>query len=153
MGGQALARDSVALTLDVAQSTKSWIDVDPDARTYRVAAGARWRQVIGALDPLGLSPAVMQSNHDFGVAGTLSVNAHGWPVPYGPFGTTVRSFRLMLASGEIMTCSRTENAELFGLAMGGYGLLGVIVDVELAAVENRLLRPTYELLPAAHVGP
>ncbi len=95
----------------------------------------------------------MQSNHDFGVAATLSVNAHGWPVPYGPFGTTVRSFRLMLASGELVTCSPTENRELFALAMGGYGLFGVIVDLEAAMVENVRLRPTYELMPAAQLGP
>ena len=153
MGGQALVRDGVAMTLNVKPGAEAWIDADRNARTYRVAAGARWRQVIAALDPLGLSPAVMQSNNDFGVAATLSVNAHGWAVPYGPFGSTVRSFRLMLASGDLVTCSATENAELFSLVMGGYGLFGVIVDLEVTAAENRLLRPTHELMPAAQLGP
>lgn len=153
MGGQALARDGVAMTLDVKPAAEGWIDLDRDARTFRVAAGARWRQVIGELDRAAFSPAVMQSNHDFGVAATLSVNAHGWPVPYGPFGATVRAFRMMLASGELVTCSPSENAELFALAMGGYGLVGVIVDVEAAMVDNVLLRPVYELLPAAKLGP
>ena len=46
----------------------------PGFETYRVEAGARWSQVIRALDPLGFSPAVMQSNHDFGAAATLSVS-------------------------------------------------------------------------------
>jgi FAD/FMN-containing dehydrogenase len=153
MGGQALARDGVAMTLDVKPAAEGWIDLDRDARTFRVAAGARWRQVIGELDRAGFSPAVMQSNHDFGVAATLSVNAHGWPVPFGPFGATVRAFRMMLASGELVTCSPSKNAELFALAMGGYGLVGVIVDVEAAMVDNVLLRPVYELLPAAELGP
>lgn len=153
MGGQALMRDGVAMTLDVATGAEPWIEADRSAQTYRVAAGARWRQVIGALDPVGFSPAVMQSNHDFGVAATFSVNAHGWPVPYGPFGSTVRSLRLMLASGDVVTCGPAENAELFSLAMGGYGLFGVIVDLEVAMVENVLLRPTYELMPASQLGP
>ena len=65
-----------------------------------MAAGARWREVIAALDPLGFLPAVMQSNHDFGVAAPW-VNAHGWPGP-GPFGSTVRAFRLMLADGTLV---------------------------------------------------
>ena len=151
MGGQALARDGVAMTLDVKPADR-WLELDRDAKTYRVSAGARWRQVIGALDPVGFSPAVMQSNHDFGVAATFSVNAHGWPVPYGPFGSTVRSLRLMLASGELVTCSPAENPELFGLAMGGYGLFGVIVDLEAAMVENQLLKALPELLPAAQLG-
>jgi FAD/FMN-containing dehydrogenase len=66
----------------------------------------------------------MQSNHDFGVAATLAVNAHGWPAPYGPFGATVRSFDLMLAGGDVVTCSPTENAELFSLAMEPTGSSG-----------------------------
>lgn len=153
MGGQALIRDGVAMTLDVTPGAEPWIGIDRSARTFHVVPGARWRQVIAALDPLGLSPAVMQSNHDFGVAATLSVNAHGWPVPYGPFGTTVRSFRLMLASGDVVVCSPTENAELYSLAMGGYGLFGVVVDLEVALTDNVLLRPTYELMPASELGP
>jgi len=153
MGGQALVRDGLAMTFDVKPAAEPWIEIDRTARTYRVAAGARWRQVIGALDPVGFSPAVMQSNHDFGVAATLSVNAHGWPVPYGPFGSTVRSFRLMLASGDVVTCSPSENPELFGLAMGGYGLFGVITDVDVAMTENQLLRVTNALMPAAQLGP
>jgi FAD/FMN-containing dehydrogenase len=153
MGGQALALGGTAMTLDVTPGADAWIALDRNAGTYRVAGGARWRQVIGALDGQGLSPAVMQSNHDFGVAATVSVNAHGWPVPYGPFGTTVRSFRMMLASGDLVTCSLSEHPELFALAMGGYGLVGVIVDLEVAMTENGLLRPTYEQMPAAQLGP
>lgn len=153
MGGQALVRDGLAMTFDVKPAAEPWIEIDRNAKTYRVAAGARWRQVIGALDPLGFSPAVMQSNHDFGVGGTLSVNAHGWPVPYGPFGSTVRSFRLMLASGDLVTCSPSENPELVGLVMGGYGLFGVITDVDVAMTDNQLLRTTNELMPAAQLGP
>ena len=89
------------------------------AKTYLTDAGTRWHQVIATIDPLGFSPAVMQSNADFGVASTFCVNAHGWPVPYGPFGSTVRAIKMMLADGTLLACSRTENSELFGLVMGG----------------------------------
>ncbi|HEX2438481.1 MAG TPA: FAD-binding oxidoreductase [Methylomirabilota bacterium] len=153
MGGQSLPLDGVAMTFDVDPGVDRWIDLDRGSGTYRVAAGARWRQVIAALDAQQLSPVVMQSNHDFGVAATLSVNAHGWAVPFGPFGSTVRSFRLMLATGEVVTCSPNDNAELFGLVMGGYGLFGVVTDLDVAMVDNQLLKPTYELMPAAQLGP
>src|SRR5215510_7410523 len=143
MGGQSLPRHGTAMTFNIATCV-----LDRTARAYRVHAGARWSQVISALDPLGFSPAVMQSNNDFGVAATFSVNAHGWPVPYGPFGTTVRSCRLMLADGTILTCSRTENPDLFSLAMGGYGLFGIILDLDIDMVENLLLKPTFEVMPS-----
>jgi FAD/FMN-containing dehydrogenase len=144
MGGQSLMRESFAASLATPR-----IEADTARRTARVRAGTRWRDVIAALDPLGLSPLVMQSNHDFSVGGTLSVNAHGWPVPYGPFGATVRSFRIMLADGSVVSCSRAENAELFSLVVGGYGLFGIVIDAELDLADNALLAARHETMPAA----
>jgi FAD/FMN-containing dehydrogenase len=138
-----LPRDGVAASFAVPS-------VEPDIhnRIYRVRAGARWRDVIRVLDPIGFSSAVTQSNHDFSVGGTLSVNAHGWPVPFGPFGSTIRRFRLMLADGSRVACSDSENPELFRLAIGGYGLFGIVIDVELQMVEDVLLRPQSEPMMA-----
>lgn len=144
MGGQSLPRDGTAITFDINR-----VEPDRSKNTFQVHAGTRWHQVIRSLDAIGFSPAVMQSNSDFAVAATFSVNAHGWPVPYGPFGSTVRSIEMMLADGTIVKCSRTENAELFKLAMGGYGFFGVILKLEVDMVPNVLLKPTFEVMPSA----
>jgi len=144
MGGQSLPRDGTAITFDIDR-----VEPDRARKIFQVHAGTRWSQVIRALDPIGFSPAVMQSNSDFGVASTFSVNAHGWPVPYGPFGATVRQIEMMLADGSIVVCSRQENPELFKLAMGGYGLFGVILKLDVEMVENVLLEPTFERVAAA----
>jgi FAD/FMN-containing dehydrogenase len=53
-----------------------------------------------------------------------------------PISSTVNAFRLMKADGEIVRCTRAENSELFSLALGGYGLFGVILDAELRVVPN-----------------
>ncbi len=143
MGGQSLPRDGAAV-----EFAEPFFEIDSQAQTYRVSAGARWREVIAKLDPLGFSPKVMQSNHDFGVASTFCVNAHGWPVPYGPFGSTVKSLRLMLADGEIVECARDKESELFALAMGGYGLVGILLDLDVEMVPNALLQPTAKTMPA-----
>lgn len=144
MGGQSIPRDGHAITLD-----SPFVSHETGAETYRVQAGTRWHQVISALDPLGLSPKVMQSNADFGVASTFSVGAHGWPMPYGPMGSTVRSVQMLLADGSLVTASRKENSELFAAAMGGYGLIGLITELEVEAVPNQLLEPTFQTMPAA----
>jgi FAD/FMN-containing dehydrogenase len=144
MGGQAIPRDGHAITFDTPLVTG-----EAEAETYAVQAGTRWHQVIAALDPLGLSPKVMQSNADFGVASTFSVGAHGWPMPHGPMGSTVRSVQMMLADGSLVTASRTENADLFRAAMGGYGLIGLITELVVEAVPNQLLEPTFQTMPAA----
>ena len=146
MGGQSLAHNGLAISFD-----SGLIEPDTAAGTYRVSAGARWWDVIRALDPLGYGPTVMQSNADFGVGSTFSVNSHGWPAPYGPFGSTVRSMRIMTADGEVLECSRSENAELFSLAMGGYGLFGVIIDLEVMT-RNVLLARQLDVFPAEEVG-
>ena len=141
MGAQSLPHDGTAITL---RGRKPRLDTA--AKTYRVDAGTRWSEVILALDPAGFSPAVMQSNNDFGVGSTFCVNSHGWPVPYGPFGATVRSMRLMVADGSIVDCSREQNSELFALAMGGYGLFGIIIDLDVDMVPNMLMAPRVELM-------
>lgn len=143
MGGQAIPRDGTAITFD-----NGALEIDAAAQTYHAHAGARWSEVIAALDPAGWSPKVMQSNHNFGLAGTFSVNAHGWPVPFGPMGSTVRSLRMVLPSGDLVTCSPTENADLFYHAMGGYGLIGVIIDMEVEMVANTRLSPTFKTMDA-----
>jgi FAD/FMN-containing dehydrogenase len=147
MGGQSLPRDGTAITLDSRR-----LELDTAAQLYRVDAGARWADVIKVLDPAGFSPLVMQSNNDFGVAATFCVNAHGWPVPHGPFGSTVRSLRMILADGSLVTCSRTENADLFAHAMGGYGLFGIIIDLNVEMTPNLLLVPSATRMPAKEFG-
>jgi FAD/FMN-containing dehydrogenase len=147
MGGQSLARGGTAFTFDTPAC-----EPHVSEKLYRARVGTRWRDVIATLDPLGFSPAVMQSNNDFGVASTLSVNAHGWAVPRPPFGSTVQSFRLMLADGSIVACSRTENSELFRHVMGGYGLFGIILDLDVAMVPNVFLAPTFERVSSITFG-
>lgn len=148
MGGQAIPRDGHAISFE-----SDWLQPGAQGElTYRVHAGARWHQVIAALDPLGLSPKVMQSNADFGVASTFSVGAHGWPTAYGPMGSTVRSVKMLLADGSHITASRTENADLFAAAMGGYGLIGILTEMEVEAVPNALLEPTFEVMQAEAFG-
>jgi len=88
MGAQAIPPDGHAITYD-----NGTVELDSATGLYRVHAGARWAQVIAALDPQGFSPQVMQSNNDFGVAATFCVNAHGWAVPFGPMGATVQDRR------------------------------------------------------------
>ena len=123
------------------------MELEADKKILRTGAGARWVEIIPYLDARGFSPAVMQSNNNFTVGGSISVNCHGWQCRHAPIASTVESFRMMKADGEIVTCTRTENAELFGLALGGYGLFGIILDVELRVIPNERYLSEAEILP------
>jgi FAD/FMN-containing dehydrogenase len=80
----------------------------------------------------------MQSINIFSVGGSLSVNGHGIDPMPGPVAPTVRAIRIMLSNGEVVRASPSENVELFRHAIGGYGLFGVILDVDLAVVNNAM---------------
>jgi FAD/FMN-containing dehydrogenase len=132
MGGHTLYPGGIALDMHPFNR----LSLDEDNRLLTAGAGARWREIIPFLDRRGYAVSIMQTNNDFSVGGSISVNCHGWQNDTPPICSTVESFRLLLASGEVVRCSRTENCELFSLALGGYGLFGVMLEVELRVVPN-----------------
>jgi FAD/FMN-containing dehydrogenase len=120
--------------------------LDDKSAILHVGAGARWVDILPYLDQRGYSVAIMQSNNTFSVGGSLSANCHGWQPDRPPICSSVEAFRLMKADGTVVHCSRNENDELFRLALGGYGLFGIILDVELRVVPNELYRVETKLL-------
>jgi FAD/FMN-containing dehydrogenase len=111
-----------------------------DGDTLRVGSGARWKEVIEYLNAHDKSVGIMQSNNSFSVGGSISVNCHGWQFGRPPICDTVEGFRLMKADGAVVYCSREEHQELFSLVLGGYGLFGIILEVDLQVVPNKKYR-------------
>ena len=134
MGGQTFVHNGLVLDMHGLHS----ITIDAAAKTVNVQSGAVWADVQRALDAQGLSVKAMQSINIFTVGGTLSVNAHGIAHDPGPIAPTVKSLRVMLTNGEIKTASPSVNPDLFRHVLGGYGLFGVILDVDLDVVANEM---------------
>ncbi|MET0168164.1 MAG: FAD-binding oxidoreductase [Vicinamibacterales bacterium] len=65
------------------------------------------------------------------LAGALSCNAHGRGLTLKPIVDQVEAFDLLTASGDVVTCSRRQHPDLFRLAIGGYGLFGLIANIQL----------------------
>lgn len=149
-GGQTACDGALFLDMRTLSGIRS---IDRDARTVTVEAGVTWRQIQEAVDPLDLSPAIMQSFCNFTVGGSLSVNCHGDYVGLGPVVESVRSIRIVTADGAIRTADRTENHELFRAAIGGYGGVGVIVEATLDLAENtKLERVTHHMRASEYVA-
>ena len=119
----------------------------------RVETGARWKEVLQFLAPLGLSVEVMQSNADFSIGGTMSVNAHGWQPNRPPVSSTVEKISLINANGEVLLCSRSQNTELFTYALGGYGLMGIILEAWIKPVPNEILRSSHQVVEYQNFTP
>jgi FAD/FMN-containing dehydrogenase len=133
MGGQTLYQDAIAL--DMLQFNKIG-PLDDANKILTVQSGATWSDIQRFLNPHGLAVLTMQGPNVFTVGGSMSVNAHGWDMRHGPVAASIEWFRIVLADGSIRRCSREDNAELFHLVLGGYGLFGVILDVGLRVTDN-----------------
>lgn len=143
MGGQTIAPGGIRVNMLPLKS----MELDEKSDSLHVDAGALWADVIPYLDRHGRSVEVMQSDNSFTVGGSLSVNCHGWQYGRPPIASTVESFHLMKADGTVVRCSRTENKELFSLALGGYGLFGIILDADLHVVRNERVRLEQVIVP------
>ncbi|MGG3572968.1 FAD-binding oxidoreductase [Bacillus gobiensis] len=133
MGGHTYYKDGIVLDMT---GYNKILEIDKQNKTITVQSGATWNDIQLAVNPYGLAVKVMQSQNIFTIGGSLSVNAHGRDIRYGSLIDTVRSFRLLNADGKIITVNRDD--ELFSLVLGGYGLFGVILDVELELTDDEL---------------
>ncbi|MBM3232515.1 FAD-binding oxidoreductase [Candidatus Pacearchaeota archaeon] len=135
MGGHAFYPGAVVLDMT---SFNKILSINTTEKTVTVQSGATWKDVIEAVNHYNLSVRVMQAYNGFTVGGSLSVNVHESDPNYGQLIETVKSFRLLLSNGTILNVDRKENSELFGLVIGGYGLFGVILDVDLLLTDNKI---------------
>ena len=73
------------------------------------------------------------------IAGTISTSTHGTGTAFGTVSTQVVALRFVNGKGEIVSCSETENRELFKAAQVSMGVMGIITQVTLQCV------PIYKL--------
>lgn len=146
MGGQVASPGSLHVDM---RAMNRIVEFRPAERRIRVQAGIRWCDIQAFVDPHDLSVKIMQSYANFTVGGSLSVNAHGRYVGLGPVILSVRSIRLVLASGELADASPDHNRDLFHGAIGGYGGLGIIVEAELELADNVAMERVCAKMPAS----
>jgi len=125
-----------------------------------VEAGIQWPELIdylvqeqrGRARQWGI--AQKQTGADrLSVGGALAANIHGRGLRLKPFIADVESFVLVDAAGTPRTCDRRQNAELFRLAIGGYGLFGIIASVTLRLGPRRKLERVVEVIPVEDLMP
>ena len=111
---------------------------DAERGTITVEGGIQWPQLLEFLnreqDGRDRQWGIYQKQTGadrLSLAGALSCNAHGRGLNLKPIVDQVEAFDLVDHTGEIRTCSRSQHRDLFGLAIGGYGLFGFITRVQL----------------------
>lgn len=129
MGGQQFASDGVLLDMN---GMTRILGFDRDTGVIDVEAGVQWPALLEATRDSVWAIRQKQTGADrLSIGGALAANAHGRGLRMKPFAGDIESFTLAGAGGEVIECSRTENAELFRHVIGGYGLFGAVASVRL----------------------
>ena len=149
MGGQQFLDGGVLLD---ASGLNRILELDAERGLVRVEAGILWSDLVRGLRDMQQGQArrwsvvQKQTGADrLSIGGALAANGHGRGLTYKPVVQDVESFELVDASGAIRHCSRTENPELFSLAIGGYGLFGIIYAVTLRLMPAHRVRRVVEI--------
>jgi FAD/FMN-containing dehydrogenase len=149
MGGQQFLYDG--LLIDTRRMNRV-LGFDFEKGHLEVEAGIQWPQILQHVVSAQKGRehqwtfAQKQTGADkLTIGGCLSANVHGRGLRMPPFIGDVESFRLVNAKGDVVNCSRTENAGLFRLAIGGYGLFGLITSVTLRLIERRKVERVVEV--------
>ena len=120
---------------------------DPERQVATIAAATPLWGIGSLLDPLGSGLKNMGDIDRQTLGGVVGTGTHGTGRTLGSFSADVASFRLLLANGELIHCSPTENAEIFSAGRTSMGMLGVMTEIDMN------VRPAYKLVEKHFVHP
>jgi hypothetical protein len=111
-------------------SAMTELEIDPDRRTVRAAAGVLWGDLADAAGRHGLA-GLHPSSPDVGVVGYTLGGGIGWYArKHGLQCNRVTAAELVLADGSLVRATADQEAELFWALRGGAAPLGVVTAVE-----------------------
>jgi FAD/FMN-containing dehydrogenase len=149
MGGQQFGENT--LLVDT-RSLNRLVALDEDRGIVTIEGGIQWPELVEQLERRQLGRAQKwgivqkQTGADrLSIAGAMACNAHGRGLAFKPIIDQVERLTLLCPDGQLRVCSRDQNRELFTLVIGGYGLFGVVTDVQLKLRRKVKVRRVVEL--------
>jgi decaprenylphospho-beta-D-ribofuranose 2-oxidase len=114
---------------------------DEATGTLTCEAGVSLADILKTYAPRGWFPMVTPGTKFVTVGGCIANDVHGkGHHAHGCFSACVDGMTVLLASGEVVSANRRENADLFWATFGGMGLLGVVLT---ATLRLRRIETTY----------
>jgi FAD/FMN-containing dehydrogenase len=109
-----------------------FISFDEKEGLLEVESGVLLSEIIEAFVPRGWFLKVTPGTKLITVGGAIASDIHGKNHHQeGCFSECVKSFKIMVANGEIKEVSKKKNQELFLATCGGMGLTGVILSAKI----------------------
>ncbi len=143
MGGQTASTGSTHIDM---RKLNKVVKFSAKNKTIIVEAGIRWCDIQQFVDEHNLSVKIMQTYANFTVGGSLSVNCHGRYIGLGAVILSVKSIEVILANGELISCSPIENSEIFFACIGCYNAIAVIAKVEFELADNMPVKRVFKTM-------
>ncbi len=128
-GDAAMNSEDILVDLRRLKRILEW---NPATGRIRVEPGVTLAELWQYVIEDGWWPPVATGTSMTTIGGSAAMNVHGKNAyQVGPIGEHILEFDLMLPSGEVITCNRDENQDVFHAAIGGFGMLGIFISLTL----------------------
>ncbi len=108
------------------------LDFDPNTGWLKCEAGVTIYEMIEVFAPRGFFPPVVPGTRHVTAAGALANDIHGKNHHVdGTWADHVRNVEILTASGDVVFCDAEQEPELFWATVGGLGLTGFILSMEV----------------------
>lgn len=143
--GDAALNDGGGIILDTRLGRL--ISFDPASGVLECEAGVSLEDLLSTFVRRGFFPPVTPGTKYITIGGAIAADVHGKNHHRdGSIAEFLDSFDLLIASGEVLHCSRQENAEAFWATVGGMGLTGIILQarLRLRKIESAYIAVDYQ---------
>ncbi|CBI27904.3 unnamed protein product, partial [Vitis vinifera] len=154
LGGQAMAPNGVVVDMTSLKNSGAGIGIkvtkNPVSGSYADVGGHQlWIDVLQATLEHGLAPVSWTDYLYLTVGGTLSnAGGSGQTFRHGPQISNVHEMDIITGKGELVTCSKETNSDLFYAVLGGLGQFGIItrarIPLEPAPKRVKWVRMLYD---------
>ena len=123
---------------------------DPESGVLHCGSAVSLAEIIEHFLPRGFFFPVTPGTKMISVGGAIAADVHGKNHHRsGSMSAWLKAFRLLRADGEVIVCSRDQNADAFWATTGGMGLTGIVLDaqLQLRPVETAFMSADYENVP------
>jgi FAD/FMN-containing dehydrogenase len=150
MGGQQFLTGGCVIDM---RAFNRILDFDPATGQITVESGITWPELMR-----GYLSLQAGKTHQWGirqkqtgadsltVGGAIAANIHGRGLDCAPFSCDVESIQVVTPEGDLVTCSRRLDPDLFRMVVGGYGLFGIITAATLQLVPRQKVQRVVSLL-------
>ncbi len=132
--GRAYGDAAVNADQEVALMTgmNRFLGFDPSEAILDCEAGVSLGEIMAVFLPRGWFLPTTPGTKFVTIGGAIAADVHGKDHHrVGSFGNFVVDLQLLTTSGEVLTCSPSQNGDVFWATVGGMGLTGVILSARL----------------------